>query len=688
MKHKTRRGKTPVSRAGNRLPAQAPAQINAVAECMNSGQLDVAEQQALDLTRDFPGHSHAWTMLGIVLAQQGKVEASLPALQKAVELMPGAAGTHANLGNAFRELGQFREAEACYSRAVALNPRHPDSYFMLGQVHRQLGNLQEAETSFRRVLTLQPDHQAARLAYVRCISLMRFKSFSPFLYTTTARALTEAWIRPTDLVGLACNLLAINPLISPFLGSADKPGRAIRKLCEGDRLGKLGRDPLFNAMLRSVPIYDEVLEQWLTDARLLLLQIAADSTGASKADASRLAFFGPLAEQCFINDYVFWCSQEEMQAATALRDSLVDAIENGPETVSPLQIVAVAAYFPLYSLNSDPKLLERSWPDGVRNLLIQQIREPQEEMALRSSIPSLTPIENDVSLAVQSQYEENPYPRWVKLPASIESVAVDAYLHSMFPEVLIASIERAAHPDVLIAGCGTGQHPIETAQLLKDSKVLAVDLSLASLSYAKRKSQEMGIENIEFARADILKLGTLNRSFDVIESVGVLHHLENPETGWKVLVSMLRPNGVMRLGFYSEIARRHVVRSRELIAGKGFAATADGIRQARPYLREVDLTETLGCAVRSTDFYSLSACRDLLFHVQEHRLTLEQIQDFIHANGLSFLGFTCEPMTLGDYHGRFPDDPAATNLKNWAVFEQENPDTFFDMYQFWLQKRH
>ena len=177
-------------------------------------------------------------------------------------------------------------------------------------------------------------------------------------------------------------------------------------------------------------------------------------------------------------------------------------------------------------------------------------------------------------------------------------------------------------------------------------------------------------------------------SFDVIESVGVLHHLENPETGWKVLVSMLRPNGVMRLGFYSEIARRHVVRSRELIAGKGFAATADGIRQARPYLREVDLTETLGCAVRSTDFYSLSACRDLLFHVQEHRLTLEQIQDFIHANGLSFLGFTCEPMTLGDYHGRFPDDPAATNLKNWAVFEQENPDTFFDMYQFWLQKRH
>ena len=38
------------------------------------------------------------------------------------------------------------------------------------------------------------------------------------------------------------------------------------------------------------------------------------------------------------------------------------------------------------------------------------------------------------------------------------------------------------------------------------------------------------------------------------------------------------------------------------------------------------------------------------------------------------------------YRGRFPDDPAMTDFDNWHVFETENPLTFLNMYQFWLQK--
>ena len=82
--------------------------------------------------------------------------------------------------------------------------------------------------------------------------------------------------------------------------------------------------------------------------------------------------------------------------------------------------------------------------------------------------------------------------------------------------------------------------------------MLAIDLSMASLSYAKRKTAELGIENIEYAQADLLKLGSLGRTFDVVESAGVLHHLENPFEGWQVLLSLLKPHGLMRLGFYSE----------------------------------------------------------------------------------------------------------------------------------------
>ena len=75
--------------------------------------------------------------------------------------------------------------------------------------------------------------------------------------------------------------------------------------------------------------------------------------------------------------------------------------------------------------------------------------------------------------------------------------------------------------------------------------MLAVDLSLSSLCYAKRKTRELGLTNITYAQADILRLGTLPRRFDVIESSGVLHHLADPLAGWRVLLSLLRPGGFM-----------------------------------------------------------------------------------------------------------------------------------------------
>jgi SAM-dependent methyltransferase len=146
--------------------------------------------------------------------------------------------------------------------------------------------------------------------------------------------------------------------------------------------------------------------------------------------------------------------------------------------------------------------------------------------------------------------------------------------------------------------------------------------SLPSIGYAKRKTQELGITNIEYAQADILKLDNLPRTFDIIESVGVLHHMAEPFAGWRTLLSRLRPGGFMGLGFYSEVARRHIVRAREIIAKLGYAGTSDDIRQ----FRQDPVFQANGelCSLSmSADFYSTSECRDLLFHVQEQRLTLD-----------------------------------------------------------------
>jgi hypothetical protein len=184
-----------------------------------------------------------------------------------------------------------------------------------------------------------------------------------------------------------------------------------------------------------------------------------------------------------------------------------------------------------------------------------------------------------------------------------------------------------------------------------------------------------------------MNLGSISRMFDVVESTGVLHHLADPFAGWRILVSLTRPRGLMGLGFYSEIAGRRLAEARDFIAAQGYRGTSDDIRRFRQdLLAAADDEGALATAAGIRDFFSLNECRDLLFHVEEHRFTLPQIADFIAANGLQFLGFEIDWQVRRDYARKFPDDVAMTDLANWHQYEIDNPRTFIQMYQFWVRK--
>jgi 2-polyprenyl-3-methyl-5-hydroxy-6-metoxy-1,4-benzoquinol methylase len=387
-------------------------------------------------------------------------------------------------------------------------------------------------------------------------------------------------------------------------------------------------------------------------------------------------FAAALAQQCFINEYVFLPDGNELAAAAAARAALEKA-----DIATPMQLLLVAAYFPLHGLPNAQRLLERSWPAPVEAVLTQQVREPLRELRLRVDIPRLTRIENPVSRLVQNQYEESPYPRWVR-PAPDTPDTIGNFLTAKFP---LARFERPAGralQDILIAGCGTGQRSIAMAQKFGDRHMLAVDLSLASLGYARRKSEELGL-TIAYAQADILELETTGCQFDLIESLGVLHHLADPWDGWRALLSLLRPGGFMLLGLYSETARRPVMGAQARIAERGDGA--EDIRSVRQELMQSGDPRPYASILESEDFFSLSACRDLLFHVQEQRMTLAQIARFIQSQNLRLLGFELDDAVLATYRKRFPQDRAATDLACWEAFEADHPGLFGGMYIFWVQ---
>jgi hypothetical protein len=185
-----------------------------------------------------------------------------------------------------------------------------------------------------------------------------------------------------------------------------------------------------------------------------------------------------------------------------------------------------------------------------------------------------------------------------------------------------------------------------------------------------------------------LKLATLGRTFDRIEAIGVLHHLAEPTTGWRVLLSLLKPAGEMCIGLYSEAARQSIVQARALAAQRGHRPTPTDIRKFRQeIMREVD--DPRWKLIKSfRDFHSMSGCRDLLFNVMEHRFSIPEIAVFLRDNDLSFLGFEFArgSPVVERFLERFPDPGALTTLENWHSFEVSNPQTFSDMYLFWVRK--
>ncbi len=639
-------GRAAAAAAGQASPAGAL--LAEAFQAMQRGNLGLAEGICRDAIVREPKNAAGHYLLGSIAMQGGRPDLAIEPLRKACALDGRNGPYHNELGLALQAAGKLDEAVASYRRAIALEPQNGRGYNNLAVALEAQGKRAEASAQYAKALERNPEAvENYADAYATVARL------APEIDRAVSRA-AQGW-----------------PERQPIEALFDAGGFAATS------------DPLFLRMLVSSTVRTVALERLLASLRLALLKSAA---GGAATDVRELEFRCALARQCFINEYVFATLPEEMATAGALKASLEQALA-GKTPVAAQTVAAVASYFPLMSVANAATLLDRkvyaAWPAPLEAVLTLQLREPIEENLLREKISALTPIEDATSLGVQAQYEENPYPRWLLTPPRPNPTTIDKFLASQFPHVPLPSVNAGAGGEILVAGCGTGLHAIKIAQEFPDAQVLALDLSRSSLAYALRKSRELKIANVSYAQADILTLGSIGRSFDFIDCAGVLHHLADPEAGWRVLLSLLRPSGVMRIGLYSELARRDIVAARAFIAERGFPATAEGIRAARAAIADSELRTV----TRFNDFYATSECRDLLFHVQEQRFTIARIRAFLEANELRFIGFEAPPAVLAAYARRFPDDWTLRDLAYWEQFENELPAIFQGMYQFCVARR-
>ena len=541
------------------------------------------------------------------------------------------------MGLLYQASGNHRLAAKTLAKAVAANEIDAACQYNLAASYQALGQRADAARHYRKALALG----------------LSGKGPEPFLLqdATIIRCLSRMEDRSSLPVGK-----------ESVFGAGE-----IAAIAENTFL----RCALGSTIIRGVP-----LEAFLTGLRQALLRRAdnGSAVGSVALQEDVLGLFCALAEQCFLNEYVFAQTADETSRAESLRALLQQKLNDGADVPVGL-VAAVGAYFPLHAIPKAESLLRLKWPDYAAGLLRQQVREPLEEIEDRAAIPALTAIDNSTSVEVMRQYEENPYPRWTINPLSVLGR----------PK---ASADRPhAGPSILIAGCGTGEHPFDIAQKSPEATILAIDLSRVSLAYARRKTREEGLRNIEYAQGDILNLSTIGRTFDRIETVGVLHHLADPRAGWRVLISLLAPNGIMRVGLYSDIARRGIVEARAIVAERGYQPTAEGIRALRQtIIREKD-EPRWKLLVQTIDFYSTSGCRDMFFNVMEHRLTIPDIKSFLDEQSLVFLGFELDPKIIEQFRQRHPGADSLTDLDAWEAFEATNPQTFLNMYVFSMRTK-
>ena len=566
--------------------------------------------------------------------------------------------------------GEFVQAENLCRLALNRDPRHLRSLVLLGDVVQQGGRNKLAVKLLSQALELDRTDAAAHdniaIAYQ---ALGRMDEAVAHFTHAIALGLHD----PEMLVKQSAAVTA------PIRRLADAWPRQVRlaELLGAQGAGPMAQEAMLLALLQSKVVHDLELERLLTAVRRGLLRHAIEDD-PQPVDDDGLEFFCALAQQCFLNEYVFALGDIEQAELQRVQDRIVVALKAGTEIV-PLDLIVTAGYLPLHKLPDAASLLAPAWPAAIERLLTQQIREPLEEETDRNDVPVLTPIDDAISLQVQNQYEESPYPRWTAV-AQIEPTTVLNFLRDRLNIIPLAWPQTTAGVDILIAGCGTGSHSIDSALRFPKARILAIDISRTSLAYARRKSRELGLTNIEYGQADILKLAALGRRFDVIETVGVLHHLADPAAGWRVLLSLLRPRGLMLVGLYSATARHSLAAARAFIAERGYSAT--DIRACRQ-----ELIQRFGMPP-FRDFSSTSGCRDLLFNVMEHQFTIPQIKEFLDENRLTFLGFEQLPPDVPrQFQQQFPDADALHDLGPWHAFEQMNPLTFGNMYFFWVQKR-
>lgn len=252
-----------------------------------------------------------------------------------------------------------------------------------------------------------------------------------------------------------------------------------------------------------------------------------------------------------------------------------------------------------------------------------------------------------VSSAVAQLYNTYPFP-----PDPLSDEAPPGYNWRWYwPAVHSFCTGRAPAATairILDAGCGTGNGTDYLVHLNPEAEVVAVDLSAGAIAVAQERLRRSGADpqRVSFQALSLYDLDRIEGEFDLINCVGVLHHLPDPARGIQALARKLKPGGFLHVFVYAELGRWEIRLMQQAIAllqGDRRGDYADGVAVGRQLFaslpadnRLVQYEQQRWAGENQRD----ECFADMYVHPQEIDYTIDSLFALIEASGLSFLGFS------------------------------------------------
>ncbi|MEO3705945.1 class I SAM-dependent methyltransferase [Trichormus azollae] len=199
---------------------------------------------------------------------------------------------------------------------------------------------------------------------------------------------------------------------------------------------------------------------------------------------------------------------------------------------------------------------------------------------------------------------------------------------------------------ILDAGCGSGVATEYLVHLNPHAQIVGIDLSAGTLEVAKKRCQSSGADRVEFHHLSIYDVEQIPGEFDLINCVGVLHHLPDPIRGIQALAKKLATDGLMHIFVYGELGRWEIQLMQKAIAllqGNITGDYHDGVQVGRKIF--ASLPENNRIVKREKERWALENQQDECFadmyvHPQETDYNIDTLFQLIDASGLEFIGFS------------------------------------------------